>query len=106
MAKKAEVKKTAAPVLLDKSVYAKGVSVKYTGSRTQFAGQTGVITGYRGPTTGLWVKFPSGVGSISCRNAEVTSPKAPRARKAAKAALPVSGGSEPTPEPTPETPSA
>lgn len=82
---KAETKK---PLLLDKSVYKVGTLVKYTGTRVkEHSGLTGTITGYRGPTTGLVVKFSNGYGSISCRNAQVVT-KAVRKAKAAATPAP------------------
>ena len=51
-----------------------GAVIRYTGKRTQYAGQVGTVTGYRGPTTGLWVQFPSGKGSISVKGAELVTP--------------------------------
>lgn len=67
------------------TAFPKGCLVRYTGERTQFAGQTGTVTGYRGPTTGLWVKFGTGLGSISTRGAQVLA-KAPKAKPAGKSA--------------------
>ena len=68
-----------------KTVFPKGTIVQYQGSRTQFAGQTGEVTGYRGPTTGLWVKFPTGLGSISTRGAQVVT-KGKKAKPASSSA--------------------
>lgn len=52
-----------------------GTMVKYTGTRVaEHAGQAGQIVGYR-PASGLWIKFPSGRGSISVKQAEIVSGK-------------------------------
>jgi len=59
--------------------------VRYTGKRTEHAGQVGEVIGYRGPTTGLWVKFPSGTGSISLTRVELVT-KGKKSKPAAKAA--------------------
>ena len=86
------------------SAFPKGVTVRYTGARTQFAGQTGIVTGYRGPTTGLWVKFPTGLGSISSRGAEIVS-GGKKAKPAAKAASRVKKETPAQAEPEPSEPS-
>jgi hypothetical protein len=80
--------------------------VRYTGKRTEHAGEVGEVIGYRGPTTGLWVKFPSGTASISLKGAELVTKgaKSKLASKAAsrtakpKAAKPAKPASEPEQE--------
>ena len=76
--------------------------VRYVGKRTEYAGQVGEVVGYRGPTTGLWVKFPTGTGSISLKGTELVTKKpaskaAPRTAKP-KAAKPAKPASEPEQE--------
>ena len=78
-----------------------GSFVKYTGKRVgDHVGLSGEVIGYRGPTTGLWIKFSDGSkGSISLTQAEVlkkapkkaqarTSTTASKKAKAAKAEQP------------------
>ena len=80
--------------------------VRYVGKRTEYAGQVGEVVGYRGPTTGLWVKFPTGTGSISLKGTELVTKgaKSKLASKAAsrtakpKAAKPAKPASEPEQE--------
>jgi hypothetical protein len=83
----------------DPKAWPMGTMVKYTGTRnSEHTGQQGPIVGYR-PTSGLWVKFPNGRGSISVKQTELVSKggaKAPakggatpaKPAKAAKAAKP------------------
>jgi len=59
--------------------------VRYTGKRTEHAGEVGEVVGYRGPTTGLRVKFPSGTGSISLTRVELVT-KGAKSKLASKAA--------------------
>lgn len=69
----------------DPKAWPMGTVVKYTGTRiSEHAGQSGEIVGYR-PTSGLWVKFPNGRGSISVKQAEIVSGKPGKVRKQAGA---------------------
>jgi hypothetical protein len=69
----------------DPKAWPMGTMVKYTGTRnSEHAGQQGPIVGYR-PTSGLWVKFPTGRGSISVKQAELIG-KLAKAEKAATGA--------------------
>jgi hypothetical protein len=50
-----------------------GSTVRYTAERvSDHKGMTGTIVGYR-PTSGLWVKFPHGKGSISVKSAALVT---------------------------------
>ena len=66
----------------DPKAWPMGTMVKYTGTRvSEHAGQQGPIVGYR-PTSGIWVKFPTGRGSISVKQAQIVG-KPAKADKAA-----------------------
>jgi hypothetical protein len=55
-----------------------GNIVEYTGTRvTEHVGMSGEIVGYR-PSNGLWVQFKNGKGSISVKQAKLTTRKATR----------------------------
>jgi hypothetical protein len=93
----------------DPKAWPMGTMVKYTGTRnSEHAGQQGPIVGYR-PTSGLWVKFPNGRGSISVKQAELISKggaKAPAKGGAtpAKPAKPAKTAKPAKPKDTPAEP--
>ena len=63
-----------------------GSTVKYLGKRNAHTGKVGTVTGYRGPTTGLWIEFTGGAkASASVTRVEVVD-KAAKRKPASKSA--------------------
>jgi hypothetical protein len=82
MAKTAKTEASGSTKLtFDPKAWPIGTMVKYTGTRVaEHVGQAGQIVGYR-PASGLWIKFPSGRGSISVKQAEIVSGKPGKAAR-------------------------